>query len=603
MTRPGLTRRELLTAAAACGLQARVAQAAGSAVPAAALAQRVDALPVAGALLCSPRADGAIADATLLHTLADLARAQGALLHSPVPVGTRIVYSGQPLGIVLAPEQATAQRAAQALFGVLDHALAQSSQRPRLSMAVAVQHARSPAQAREFDRTDGHAEAAFDRADYRLKQTYSLAAELPAYGAPLWVEAQAQRPLPLIVLSHPPQPELADRLARWSKLPVDWITLQIASPDGEPALFDVLAKLAWSASSKLRRPVKLVLTHEQARVLGGQRPELIQILTLGAERSGRIVAWVQQTLNASGMAEDVVEPCGLHMQRLYEPAERSLRHLLAPQSIGPIAASTTAGSVRGSFATEVALDELAALLDMDPLQLRIDNAKRTDTAAHTSPHATDPHAALQACRDVLNTRHGPASSPRLAGSQREGSQRVGSGVAVGAMPLFLAGSRERLGCVVHATRLRLPEGTSRIEILSQHVVLHCDGLAIDLEPRAIFRRVQRAVQTAWQSAFAQTHVYDPQTGALLPAGAPASSQPSALGFAGPDWLHVETIGLRAATDASLSGQKPHVMAQLEALATCGVAAALANALYQATGHRLRTLPLDLARLSRPSQPR
>lgn len=610
MPQPGLSRRELLTVAAACGLNARAAGAANRSV---ASAQAVADLPVAGVLLTSPVAAALLDDAALLSRLADLARSLGALLHSPVPTGTRIVYGGQPLGIVLAPEQIVAQHAAQALQDELARGLASQAAGPQgvsaramvLGMARSVTQARSPAQAREYDRLHGQAEVAFDGAEYRLKQTYSCGAELPSYSAPVWVLAHAQRPLPLILLSHPHEAELRDRLASWSKLPAGWITLQIASPAGDAALFEIPAKLAWSASSKLRRPVRLQLSVEQARVLGGQRPEVIQTLTLGAERSGRIVAWVQRTLNASGQTEEFIEPCGQHTQLLYDPAQQALIHQVAPQNIGPAYPKQGAGSLRGSFAVEVALDELAGLLGCDPLQLRIDNAAPQDrlVGAASATSALGPRARLAACREILVSRPGSVPWHKPRGSGRGPGDRLGSGLAVGALPLVGEGSQPTTGCVLHATRLRIAEGSARVDVLSQHVVLHCDGLPPGLDRAVLLPRLKRSLHAAWQSAFAAVPAYDPQSGRLLPSAAPAATTATGVEgvYASDAAIEIEWIGSSAVrpADGAPAIDPASVASQLEALVACGAAAALANALYHATGYRQRTLPFDRALLVRP----
>ena len=604
MPQPGLTRRELLIAAAGLPLATAPAAAAPAIAATGPGVAAADELPVAGALWTSPIAEGVIAEPRLLATLADVARAQGALLHSPVPPGTRITYGGQPLGIVLAPEPAVAARAAQVLSAELAQALAGQADRPRLTMALAVQQARSPARAADVDSEQGQAERAFDDAAYRLKQTYACAAELPSYAAPLWVEAQAQRPLPRIVLSHPHEPGLRAALARWGKLPADWITIEVASPDGEPARAEILAKLAWSASSKLRRPVRLTLTAEQARVLGGQRPEVIQTLTLGAERSGRIVAWVQRTLNSSGLADEVIEPCGLHSRLLYDPAQVSLRHQLAPQSIGPASIKPAAGLLSGSFAVEVALDELAGLLAMDPLRLRIENSRDRDRTRPTSAAAAGrgPRARLQACCDRLLAVSPDLSLLAPAGSRRDGRYRLGTGTALGALPGvgLDEGQRSSLGCVLHLTQLRIAEGSARIEILSHRVVLHSDGLLAGIDRAELTARVQRSVQAAWDSALGQAPDYDPHSGLPRPAIDPGPPEPGDERiFASRDAIQVELIESDAATPPADRAQQAARLARLEALAGGGVTAALANAAYQATGYRQRTLPFDRSLLPRP----
>lgn len=619
----GPTRRQIVAGLAAAGLSPALANAAKPTT--AALSSAAD-LPVAAVLLTSPRADGVLDDAGLLARLFDLARAQGALLHSPVPLGTPIHFCGQPLGIVLAQDAAQAARAAHALQTELQTALRSQATGPQLVMATAVQGAVRSNRADEFDLVHGDAEGTFhgQGAAYRLKQTYAQAAELPSYGAPLWVEAQAQRPLPLIVLSHPHEAMLRDRLAGWGKLPADWITLSVASPDGESALFEIPAKLAWSASSKLRRPVRLHIGQDEARIVGGQRPEVIQTVTLGADRQGHIVSWVGRTIQARAIDEAArqakkqssgtdaaagLEPCGLHTRLLYQPDHVELRHLIAPQNIGPSAAQPWPGLSNEAFAVEIALDELAGLLQIDPLALRIENAKPRGPIAVPDQSALDgdARAALTACHKLALQRMPDAGPPQAAGTKREGNHRLGVGCAVGARPVLLvgggggAGAARTLGCVLHRTRLRIPDGSARIEVLQHVAVLH--GVAGLRDRQAAVRRALRAILAAWWSTVRAAPQYDPESGALQDApqssaqGAPASI----ITLASPDAIQVEFADSPQAAIAADSTPPDDalLLADVEALTACGATAALANALYHATGFRQRTLPLDLSLLTRP----
>ena len=617
MPSPRLTRRQLLATLAASGLSpARSHAGKATAAPQPPTAD----LPVAGVLLTSPRADGVLDDAGLLSRLADLARAQGALLHSPVATGTRIHYCRQPLGIVLAQDAATAARAAHALQAELQAALRSQQARPVLTMAMAVQGAVRSQRADEFDLVYGDAEGTFQGAAYRLKQTYAQAAELPSYGAPLWVEAQAQRPLPQILLSHPHEAGLRDRLASWGKLPADWITLSVASPDGESARFEIPAKLAWSASSKLRRPVRLHMTPDEARVLGGQHPEVIQTVTLGADPRGHIVAWVQRTIGARGTdpvaprdADAGLRPCGLHTRLLYQPEHIELRHLVAPQNIGPTAALPWPGLSDEAFAVESALDELAGLLRVDPLQLRIDNAKPKGPVPVPDHPAVygDPRAGLVACRELAARRMPDEGPTHAKGQKREGSHRLGLGCAAGVQPLSSAmqkvdgGQSLTLGCVLHRTQLRIPDGTARIEVLQHVAVLH--GPAAPRDRQAAVRRATRAILAAWSRAVRSAPLYDPESGALQDDSLPSTTvaPSSVITLASPDAIQVVFAPEPQAQDGP-AVPAPHDTShqlEVEALAACGATASVANALYHATGYRQRSLPFDLSQLTRPAPPR
>ena len=112
--------------------------------------------------------------------------------------------------------------------------------------------------------------------------------------------------------------------------------------------------------------------------------------------------------------------------------------------------------------------------------------------------------------------------------------------------------------------------------------------------------MQRSVQAAWDSALGQAPSYDPQSGQLLPAVGPGQPEPSEERLlVSREAIQVELIETDAAPRPTDRAQQAGRLARLEALAGCGATAALANATYQATGYRQRTLPFDRSLLPRP----
>lgn len=560
-------------------------------------------LPVAGALLSSPLASGVVADSALIDRLRDRARSLGAQLHSPVPAGTRLGYFGQPLGIVLAPERQVATAAAERLSDDLRASLAASSPPPVLHLAAALPAARSPRQAAAVDVTTEAAESAFAEAPYRLRETYHSAARLPALPAPLSVVAGAHLPLPQLIVSHPHEAGLRPSLAAWSKLPADWFRLQIASPGAESALFDIPSKLAWSASSKLRRPVELRLTPEQTRATSGLLPEVVQTLSLGADRDGRLRSLIYRVLNASPTADPSVQACGLAAQ-LYAPLHKQVQHQIAPLAIGPLDPDPAWSYVAGSFALESALDELASLLKLDPGRLRLLNLP---PEAASGSH-------LQRCLARGRERLSWLEQAVTSGPQREGSFRMGQGLALGHLPLSSSGSAgpPAMGYVAHFVRLRVPDGQPALQVQRHLVVLSLPERPADLptDRGALRDRVRRAVWSAWDRSFSPAPTYDPQTGAPLPPSSvrtpglsdevievefvDSAEQAPAVAAGSPSGSASASAPTAAASDPS-----PTSVA-IAALAQCGASAAWANALYSATGYRQRSLPFDLTLLPRPT---
>lgn len=590
-----------------CGTAASATLAATTRLAAAAPMARLAApasedLAVAGALLASPLAAAEPLSPALIAHLVDHARRLGAQLHSPVPAGTRLHYVGQPLGIVLAPERATALAAATQLADELRAGLPGAQPSPILKLAAALPQAHAPRSAAEFDVLDATAERAFADAPYRLRQTYHSAAYLPRLTAPLSVLAGAHLPLPKLVLSHPPEPGLRQSLADWSKLPADWFQLAIASPAAEPAQFEIPAKLAWSASSKLRRPVELILSPEQSRVAAGQRPEVVQTLSLGAERDGRLRSLIYRVLHGSPHGQQHIEPCGL-AARLYAPAQRHLQHQLVPLAIGPLDPDPRWGYIEGSFALESALDELAYLLKLDPGQLRLRNL----------PPDAAGSASAQLRQGLLQGRERFDWPEQVTppGQRREGSYRIGQGLALGQLPLPRSdlGAPPRFGYVAHLVRLRIPDGQPALQLQRYLALLWLPEVPATADRELLRASVRRALAATWQRCLSPAPAYDPQTGALLPAADPhlpelpdEALDVEFMTAAEPAQAAARSAGSAAPPPPPGAGSAaPTIAATVAALSQCGAAAALANALYSATGYRQRRLPFDLSLLARPTQ--
>ncbi len=563
-------------------------------------------LAVAGALFFSPCATGMLSEPAPLSRLQDRARSLGAQLHSPVPAGTRLMFWGQPLGIVLAKERHTALTVAQVLADELAAELAPSRTPPILQLAAALPATRTPGTDATTEAATQAAESALSGSPYHLRLTYHSVARLPALSAPLSVFAGAHLPLPHLRLSHPYEPGLRQSLAAWSKLPPDWFTLQVSSPAAEPARFDIPAKLAWSASSKLRRPVELLLTPEQTQVLAGGTPEIIQTLSLGAERDGRLRALVVRVLHTCPQGQDSLLPCA-PASELYSAGQRAAPLHIAPLHIGPLLADPAHGYIAGSFAIESALDELATLLGLDPGQLRRVNLPTDSTGRGASLAARC--LSLGAAR--LPWPDG--TSQPAPGSRREGAYRIGHGLALGHLPYPPANpaARAPMGYVAHFVRLRVPDGQPSFEVLRHLVVLALprgaspgSAGASAAEREGLRTGVRQALAAAWERGFAPAPAYDPASGAPL-----ASPLPAMPGLRA-EIIDVEFLDVEFLPDDSPPTEKSgnttgptnpaQETAALAALAQCGASAALANALYNATGYRQRSLPFDLSLLARPT---
>jgi xanthine dehydrogenase YagR molybdenum-binding subunit len=117
------------------------------------------------------------------------------------------------------------------------------------------------------------------------------------------------------------------------------------------------------------RPVRTMLTRAEEHVAAGNRAATIQRLVAGARSDGTLTALGGEFVNAVGASGWNTFTEG-PMQTLYAcPNVRTTTHG-AKLNLPPMKAFRAPGFVEGTFGLECLLDELAAKLDLDPLELR-----------------------------------------------------------------------------------------------------------------------------------------------------------------------------------------------------------------------------------------
>jgi CO/xanthine dehydrogenase Mo-binding subunit len=135
--------------------------------------------------------------------------------------------------------------------------------------------------------------------------------------------------------------------------------------------------LAAELARRTGRPVKCALTRREENLATGNRNATIQRLTAAAKADGTLTALGGDFINAvgfSGWSPDTDGP----MQMLYACDNVRTVHYPAKLNLPPNAAFRAPGFVEGTFALECLLDELAAKLVMDPLELRRRNYAASD---------------------------------------------------------------------------------------------------------------------------------------------------------------------------------------------------------------------------------
>jgi xanthine dehydrogenase YagR molybdenum-binding subunit len=432
-------------------------------------------------------------------------------------------------------------------------------------------------------------------------------------------------------------------------------------------------------------PVKLELTRAQMFTLTGRRQETMQRLRLGATRDGQLTAIDHDTVAQTSVYGEYADPVGSVSRMLYACPNVATRHRLVRVNAPQPNPARAPGEGPGSFALETALDELAAELALDPLELRRRNFAARDQ------HADLPWSSngLSECWRAGAQAFGWDERWQLPGSRCDGREAIGWGMASACYPAYRAGSAaevaidrddrftvrcgtqdigtgtctvlaqlaaETLGVpldrvAVELGDTRLPEGPAsagaratasfapaveaaaralraRLAAREPARPLVCAAEAAPAEPQshsahgfgAVFVEVRVDTQLATvrvarlTAAYAIGRIVNP----LLARSQLVGGLVGGIGMA----LHEETVaderlgrivnhGLAdylmpthadmPAFDVHLIDERdPHLASGIKGsvgmIGTVGTAAAIANAVYHATGRRVRTLPIRCERL-------
>jgi CO/xanthine dehydrogenase Mo-binding subunit len=135
--------------------------------------------------------------------------------------------------------------------------------------------------------------------------------------------------------------------------------------------------IAAELAKRTGRPVRCALTRREENLATGNRNATIQRLRAAAKADGTLTALGGDFINAVGFAGWSPDTDG-PMQMLYACDNVRTVHYPAKLNLPPNAAFRAPGFVEGTFALECLLDELAAKLGMDPLELRRRNYADSD---------------------------------------------------------------------------------------------------------------------------------------------------------------------------------------------------------------------------------
>jgi xanthine dehydrogenase YagR molybdenum-binding subunit len=189
--------------------------------------------------------------------------------------------------------------------------------------------------------------------------------------------------------------------------------------------------LAAAAAKQVQRPVKLTLSRPQMFDSAGQRARTEQRLSIGVDKTGKLVALRHATTTHSSPTHDYTEPCGNTSRMLYSCPNVEVSHRLVRLNLTTPCPMRAPGETPGVFALECVLDELAHEIGVDPVEFRMRNYAEIDEYKNR-PWSSKK---LRECYQRGAEKFGWSNRNKKPGSMRaaEGSQ-IGYGMATAIYP-------------------------------------------------------------------------------------------------------------------------------------------------------------------------
>ncbi len=283
------------------------------------------------------------------------------------------------------------------------------------------------------------------------------------------------------------------------------------------------------------KPVKVVWTREEEFNHAYFRPAALIEVSSGARKDGTLTAWEFHNYNSggAGIATYYDVP---HRLIEFHPCNSPLRQ----GSYRALAATAN------HFARETHMDELARACGMDPLQFRLKNVKD------------------ERFRAVLQ-----AAAARFAWPHMKASPQRGFGVAAGF---------EKGGYVATCVEVEADKASGTFKVLTVVEAFECGAV---INPDHIRNQIEGCIVMGLGGALFEKIEFE--EGKILN---PRLSRYRVPRFADVPAIEIVLLDRKDLTPAG-AGETPIV----------GIAPAIGNAIFDATGVRLRSLPLDLRALN------
>jgi xanthine dehydrogenase YagR molybdenum-binding subunit len=238
------------------------------------------------------------------------------------------------------------------------------------------------------------------------------------------------------------------------------------------------APLAALAAKAAGRPVKVALTRPFIANNTTHRAATIQRIRIGAGVDGKITAIAHESLSGN-VPDGPPEAAVAQTRLLYAGANRLTAMRLATLDLPEGNAMRAPGDATGHLALEIAMDEMAEKLGLDPVAFRVLNDTQVDPA---KPERRFSYRDLNGCLRLGAEKFGWNARSAKPGQIRDGQWLVGLGVAAGIRNNLLIKSGARVGLDQHGVLTVTTDmtdiGTGTYTILAQTAA---ETMGVDLD--------------------------------------------------------------------------------------------------------------------------
>jgi len=334
---------------------------------------------------------------------------------------TNVFYSGQPIAVVVARSLPEAEQAAKLLR--IDY----KEQPAKLGFNARLNDARAPKRGSEGSHR-GDPAASLAKAAVVIDQTYSTPIQNHNPMEPHATIASWDGDKLNVYDATQGISGVQGSLARAFSIPQANINVQCPyTGGGFGTKGNVWSHtfLAVMAAKVAQRPVKLVLGREQMFGPVGSRPNTSQHIKLAASSDGKLLLVQHDSTCYTSLISDWIESAAAATALLYDSESLTTSHNVVDLNLGMGTWMRAPGEATGSVGLEIALDELAEKLNIDPIQLRLINYAEKDPRQGlpwSSKH-------LRECYTQAAERFGWSKRTAQPGQHREGNKLIGYGMA------------------------------------------------------------------------------------------------------------------------------------------------------------------------------